>query len=102
MHLIVNPASRFVRKTDGHNSDPFRCESYLGGLGRKNEGQEIYLNSRVQQTATQVCFTHWIAPNVMLDVPGHVPVYCTGELTATRSPPPLAKEHNQSSCINAS
>ena len=32
----------------------------------------------------------------LLDVPGHIPVYCTGELTATRSPPPLAKEHNQS------
>ena len=36
----------------------------LRGLGRKNEETKIYLIFRVQQTATQACFTRWIAPNV--------------------------------------
>ena len=38
--------------------------AHLGGLGRKNEGPEIYLISRVQQTATQACYTRWIASTV--------------------------------------
>ena len=41
----------------------------LRGLGRKNEGPAMNFISRVQQTASQACFTRWIALNVIKNEP---------------------------------
>ena len=70
-HFFLFLWSSWAAEIVSHNSHRIikPKKEKLRGLGRKNEGPAMNFISRVQQTASQACFTRWIALNVIKNEP---------------------------------